>query len=68
MSKLPPPRLSPNGLSDDRAPAVLLARRRLMTGLGAMVLVILLALAWFDGGEEAMHPIAEPVALPEQGQ
>ncbi len=68
MSKLPPSRLSPNGLSDDRAPAALLAQRRLMVAVSALVLVILFALAWFDGGEEAMRPIAEPVALPEQGQ
>lgn len=68
MSKLPLSRLSPNGLSDDRAPAALLARRRLMVAVGAAVLVIVLVLAWFDGGEKAMRPIAEPVALPEQGQ
>ena len=30
--------------------------------------VLLLALAWFEGGEEPLHPIAEDVALPEQGQ
>ncbi|WP_017665201.1 hypothetical protein [Porphyrobacter sp. AAP82] len=28
----------------------------------------LLALAWFDGGEKALRPIAQDVALPEQGQ
>jgi hypothetical protein len=30
--------------------------------------VLLLTLAWFDGGEEAQRPIAQDVALPEQGQ
>ncbi len=28
----------------------------------------LLMLAWFDGGEESLHAIAEDVALPEQQQ
>jgi hypothetical protein len=28
----------------------------------------LLALAWFEGGEEPLRPIAEDVSLPEQGQ
>jgi hypothetical protein len=28
----------------------------------------LLALAWFDGGEEPLRPIGQPVELPEQGQ
>lgn len=27
-----------------------------------------LALAWFDGGEEPLRPIAADVSLPEQGQ
>lgn len=31
------------------------------------VLVVVLILAWFDGGEEPVHPIAQPVAVPEQG-
>lgn len=29
-------------------------------------LLALLALAWFDGGEEPLNPIAQPVPLPEQ--
>ncbi len=68
MANLRSSRLSPTGLSDGPVPATQPARRKLMIGLGVLVLVVLLALAWFDGGEEAMHAIAEPVALPGQGQ
>ncbi len=63
-----PSRLSPTGLSDGPAPAVPPARRKLTIGLAVLAVVVLLMLAWFDGGEEAIHPIAEPVALPEQAQ
>jgi hypothetical protein len=34
----------------------------------AFVVGGLLALAWIDGGEEPLHPIAEDVALPEQAR
>lgn len=68
MANPRPSRLSPTGLADGPAPATPPARRKLMIGLGVMVPFVLLALAWFDGGEEAMHLIAEPVDLPEQGQ
>lgn len=30
----------------------------------ALVLLAILFLAWFDGGEEALHPIEQEVALP----
>ncbi len=36
--------------------------------LGAVVAVVLIALAWIEGGEEPLRPIAEDVALPELGQ
>jgi hypothetical protein len=36
--------------------------------LAAVIAAGLLALAWFDGGEEPLRPIAEPVAVPERGQ
>lgn len=68
MANLRSSRLSPTGLADGLPPATPPARRKLMIGLGVMVPVVLLGLAWFDGGEEAIRPIAEPVALPEQGQ
>lgn len=34
---------------------------------GALV-VLLLIYAWVDGGEEPLHPISEPVAVPEHAQ
>ncbi len=68
MANLRTSGLSPTGLSDGPAPAVPPARRKLMIGLGVTAPVVLFALAWFDGGEEAIHAIAEPVVLPEQGQ
>ena len=34
---------------------------------GALV-VLLLVYAWIDGGEEALHPISEPIAVPEHAQ
>lgn len=33
-----------------------------------LAVAALLALAWFDGGEEPLRPIADDVALPEQAQ
>lgn len=32
----------------------------------ALVLLAILFLAWFDGGEEALHPIEQEVALPKE--
>ncbi|MHA7818081.1 MAG: hypothetical protein ACX930_00360 [Erythrobacter sp.] len=29
--------------------------------------LFLLALAWFDGGEESIRPIEQPIALPSGG-
>jgi hypothetical protein len=29
-----------------------------------LALVVLAGIAWHDGGEEPLHPIAQPVALP----
>lgn len=31
---------------------------------GVFVLLALLAVAWIDGGEEPLHPIAQEIALP----
>ena len=59
-------RLSPTGLEQASAPSVPAGRRRIV--IAGVVAAVLLALAWFDGGEEPLHPIAEDVALPEQGQ
>lgn len=38
-------------------------RRLLVAGV---VTLALLVLAWFEGGERELRPMAEPVALPEQ--
>lgn len=46
-------------------PVALPARR---TVIGVVVALALLALAWFDGGEEALHPIAQEIVLPGAGQ
>jgi hypothetical protein len=59
-------RLSPTGLEHASAPSVPAGRRRIV--IAGVVAAALLALAWFDGGEEPLHPIAEDVALPEQVQ
>lgn len=31
-------------------------------------LLVVLAVAWFDGGEESLRPIEQPVALPGAGE
>lgn len=36
--------------------------------IGAALVALLLAYAWIDGGEEALHPIVQPVAVPEHAQ
>jgi hypothetical protein len=36
--------------------------------VAAVIAALLLALAWFDGGEEPVRPIAEPVDLPERAR
>jgi hypothetical protein len=41
--------------------------RRWSLALGA-VTAVLLALAWFDGGQEPLHPIAQDIAVPGQAQ
>ena len=66
MAKLRPPYLSVIGLEEADAKPRLSGR----AWWPAMALVAggLLALAWFDGGEEPIRPIAEDVPLPEQGQ
>jgi hypothetical protein len=56
-------RLSPTGL--EQAP---IPRARRWPWVAGAATVILLALAWFDGGEEPLHPIAEEIALPEPAQ
>ena len=55
--------LSPTGLGEPRRPAAAPPRRWLVLAL--LAAAALLGLAWFDGGEESLHPIAQDVALPE---
>jgi hypothetical protein len=64
--------LSRPPLSSSAAPRQILAREPALRPLvrvrrAAIVLAViaaLLGLAWIDGGEEPLHPIAEPVELP----
>lgn len=48
----------------------LLRRDRLRKALifVALAAFLLLALAWIDGGEEPIHAIRQPVALPQAGE
>ncbi|MFM7377221.1 MAG: hypothetical protein ACKO1O_03680 [Erythrobacter sp.] len=57
-------RLTPGGF-EQASPRSGLRRWPWVAGLAALALI---GLAWFDGGEESLHPIAEGVTLPEQGQ
>lgn len=36
--------------------------------IGAAAVAVLLALAWFQGGETSLRPITEPIQLPEPPQ
>lgn len=65
MANLRQERLTPGGF--EQAPHGRGARRARRWPWVAGALVMLLALAWFDGGEEALHPIAQDVTLPSQG-
>jgi len=56
LVQLDPPDASAPPRPDGRRWALALA----LAGLAAA----LLALAWFDGGEEPLHPIAQAVAVP----
>jgi len=40
-----------------------MSSRRILEGL-VLIAVLLLAYAWYDGGEEPLREIAEPVAVP----
>ena len=50
-----------NRRSDPRGKVSILARRRLWLVLMGMIL----AIAWFDGGEEPIRQITQPIAVPE---
>ena len=59
-------RLSPTSLQEAPAPSVPAGRGWMV--FAGLAVAALLALAWFDGGEEPLRPIADDVALPEQAQ
>jgi len=40
-----------------------MSSKRILEGL-AVIAVLLLAYAWYDGGEEPLRNISEPVAVP----
>lgn len=61
-------RRSPGSLGRVSAPPAPRARRKLLIAVGVLIPLALLALAWFDGGERPLRPIAETVALPEQSR
>jgi hypothetical protein len=61
-----PPRLSPTALQEAAPPPRLAVRA--WWPVAVLVVAGLLVLAWVDGGEEPLRPIAEDVALPEQVQ
>lgn len=51
-----------------REPALQPRLRVRRVGLVLIVIAVLAVLAWIDGGEEPLHPIAQPVDLPENPQ
>lgn len=68
MPSLRPKRLSPSGLQEAHPTAPAKAGGARKAVWAALGLAVLLVLAWFEGGEEPLHPITQDVALPENGQ
>ncbi|MBA4766028.1 MAG: hypothetical protein H2049_00140 [Porphyrobacter sp.] len=64
MANLRQERLTPGGF--EQAPPERGWRR--WPWVAGLAVLGLAGLAWFDGGEESLRPIAEEVSLPEQGQ
>lgn len=65
MANQRPSRLAPSDLEEAPGPAFVGTRR---WGVAVAVTVaIIVALAWFDGGEQALRPIAEDVPVPAAG-
>ena len=40
-------------------------RNRPRYALWMAAILLILGLAWFDGGEEAVHPISQEISIPE---
>ncbi len=49
----------------DEAQSLAMSLRRIGIGL-ALIVILLLAIAWIDGGEEPLREIVTPVALPPE--
>lgn len=52
----------------DTGPDLSMMRSRRINHIAGALVVLLLAYAWFDGGEEPLRPIAEAVEVPEAAQ
>jgi hypothetical protein len=57
-------RLTRSATATDEAQPLAMSLRRSVIGLAVLV-VLVLAIAWIDGGEESLHEISQPVAVPE---
>ena len=66
MANLSRPLASRQILAREPAPRPRIGLRRV--GLALAAVAVLAALAWIDGGEEPLRPIAETVALPGAGR
>ncbi|MEO1730540.1 MAG: hypothetical protein AAFR64_07355 [Pseudomonadota bacterium] len=52
-------------LSAGRAKTV---RSRRLAGFAVLGLFVIMAVAWFDGGQEPIHTIVQPVDMPPVGE
>ncbi|WP_086619794.1 hypothetical protein [Erythrobacter tepidarius] len=66
MANLSRPSPARQILAREPARSVRLPGRR--AAIGAMIALVLAALAWFDGGEEEIRPIAQEIVLPGAAQ
>ena len=46
----------------------LAVKRSRIAGIVILGLVAILVVAWIDGGEEPLHPISQPVEIPESAR
>lgn len=62
MANLSRPQPARQILAREPARRLRVSRRKVTAGV--VVAIALAALAWVDGGEEAVHPIAQEIAMP----